>query len=200
VVYPLSQSSMVYVPIWGVILLRERLSIVGTAGILLVIAGTLSVQMQRLSLMELGRPFRDLRTPAVKAALSAGLIYSIGSIAEKTGVRHYPPVFFTYFLVLAMLVLMTANLARRKYRPLIKEEFRKSWRLIACSGPVMMTSFLTFRYGLNMAQVGYAVPVRQVSVMIGVVIGIVFLKERFGKIRLLSALLILFGAFLIRFA
>jgi drug/metabolite transporter (DMT)-like permease len=91
------------------------------------------------------------------------------------------------------------NLARPKYRLLIAEEFRENWRRILCSGPVVMASFLTFRYGLNRAPVGYAVPVRQVSIMIGVVIGIVFLRESFGRIRLASALIIVAGAVLIRF-
>src|SRR6185369_12366375 len=99
VIYPLSQTSMIYVPIWGVMLLRERLSLQGIGGILLVIFGTLLVQMQHISFSELARPFRDLKDPAVRAALLAGFIYSIGSIAEKTGVRQYPPVYFTYFLV-----------------------------------------------------------------------------------------------------
>ena len=82
---------------------------------------------------------------------------------------------------------------------LITAEFRENWRPILCSGPVVMTSFLTFRYGLNLAPVGYAVPVRQVSIMVGVVIGVFFLRESFGRIRLLSALFILAGAVLVRF-
>lgn len=199
IVYPLSQTSMIYVPIWGVALLGERLSILGITGILLVIFGTLSVQMQRITLAEFARPFRELSSPSVRAALSAGFIYSIGSIAEKTGVRHYPPLYFTYLLVLSMLLLMTINLSRAKYRILIMGELRENWLPILCSGPVVMTSFLTFRYGLNLAPVGYAVPVRQVSIMVGVLIGIMFLREAFAKVRLLSALLIVAGAVLIRF-
>ena len=198
VVYPLSQSSMIYVPIWGVVLLGERFSIQGVAGILLVIFGTFLVQMQKITFAELGRPFRDLNSPSVRAALLAGFIYSIGSIAEKTGVRHYSPLYFTYFLLLSMLLLMTVNLARPKYRMLIGPEFRENWRPILYSGPIVMTSFLTFRYGLNLSPVGYAVPVRQVSIMVGVVIGILFLRESFGRIRLSSALIIVAGAVLIR--
>ncbi|MBJ6752760.1 EamA family transporter [Geomonas anaerohicana] len=198
IIYPLSQTSMVYVPIWGVLLLGERLSLVGVCGILLVIFGTFCVQMQRVSLAEVARPFRDLKSSAVRAALLAGFIYSIGSIAEKTGVRDYPPVFFTYFLVIAMLCLMTLNLCRPKYRDLIAEEWRTNWRLILWSGPTVMLSFLSFRYGLNMARVGYAVPVRQVSIMVGVLIGIFFLRESFGRMRLISAALIVAGAALIR--
>ncbi|MDA8415055.1 MAG: EamA family transporter [Desulfobacteraceae bacterium] len=198
VVYPLSQTSMVYVPIWGVILLGERLSVLGLCGILLVIFGTYSMQMQRLSFGELVRPFRNLRSPSVRDALTAGFIYSIGSIAEKTGVKNYSPLYFTYILVLIMLFLMSFNIVRPKYRTLIGAELREHWGLILCSGPIMMASFLTFRYGLNMSPVSYAVPVRQVSIVIGVLIGILFLRESFGRIRFVSALFIMAGAVLIR--
>jgi len=200
VVYPLCQTSMIYVPIWGMTLLGERLSVAGICGVLLVVFGTYSVQMQRLTLGEMVRPFRNLRTPSVRDALAAGFIYSIGSIAEKSGVRNYSPLYFTYLLVLIMFLLMSFNIFRPKYRPLIGEELREHWRLILISGPIMMASFLTFRYGLNLSPVSYAVPVRQVSIVIGVLIGIIFLRESFGRIRLLSALFIMAGAALIKFS
>jgi drug/metabolite transporter (DMT)-like permease len=198
VAYPLSQTAMIYVPVWGMLLLGERLSLPGLGGIALVIGGTYAVQLQRLSLADLIRPFRNLGSPSVQAALAAGFIYSIGSVAEKTGVRNYSPLYFTYFLVLIMFALMSVNLLRAKYRPLIKAELRENWGLILASGPVMMASFLTFRYGLNMSPVSYAVPVRQVSIVMGVMIGIFFLNESCGRIRLAAALLILAGAALIR--
>jgi drug/metabolite transporter (DMT)-like permease len=190
---------MIWVPLWGITLLGERLSVTGVCGILLVLFGVYSIQVQRLSLAEMVRPFRDLKNPTVQAALAAGFIYSIGSIAEKTGVRNYSPFYFTFLLVLVMLLLMTFNLGRPKYRRQIGEELREQWRLILVSGPVMMASFLTFRYGLNLSPVSYAVPVRQVSIMVGVLIGIVFLGESFGRIRLFSALFILLGAIVIRY-
>ena len=57
----------------------------------------------------------------------------------------------------------------------------------------MLASFLSFRFGLQMSPVSYAVPVRQVSLLIGVLIGLLFLGEPFGRIRLLSSGLILLG-------
>jgi len=197
-VYPLCQTSMIYVPIWGVVLLGEHLSLSGVCGILLVIFGTYSIQLQHLSFAELIRPFRNLKSPSVRDALAAGFIYSIGSIAEKSGVKNYSPLHFTYILVLIMLFLMSFNIFRPRYRSQIGAELREHWGLILCSGPVMMTSFLTFRYGLNLSQVSYAVPVRQISIVIGVLIGILFLKESFGRIRFISALFIMSGVILIR--
>lgn len=198
VVYPLSQTSIIYVPIWGMTLLGERLTLPGLCGILLVILGTYSVQLQRLFLSDMLRPFRDLKSVSVRASLGAGFIYSIGSIAEKNGVKYCPPLLFTYVLVMMMLLLMSLNLCRPRYRRLIGEELRENWRLILCSGPVVMASFLTFRFGLNLAPVSYAVPVRQVSIMVGVLIGIFFLGESCAKIRIMAAALILCGAILIR--
>jgi drug/metabolite transporter (DMT)-like permease len=199
IVYPLSQTSMIWVPLWGKLLLGERLSFTGTSGILLVLLGVYAMQLRRLSLGELFLPFQDLGDPSVRAALMAGFIYSIGSVAEKNGVHSYSPFYFTYLLVLIMFLLMTVNICRSCYRYQIGEELLNQWKMILMSGPIMMASFLTFRYGLNLSPVSYAVPVRQISVMVGVLIGVLFLKESFGRIRLISALLIFLGALVIRF-
>jgi uncharacterized membrane protein len=49
-----------------------------------------------------------------------------------------------------------------------------------------------------MAPMSYAVPVRQVSLLIGVLIGVLFLGEACGRIRLLATSLILAGVLLVR--
>ena len=196
--YPLCQTSMIYVPIWGGLLIGEKLSVTGVSGIALIVLGAYTVQMQRLSLQELLRPFSNLRDPSVRAALAAGFVYSFGAMLDKAGVQRYSPLYFTWLMVVVMLVLMSANLLRPRYRQQIAAEWRENWRLILLSGPIMMASFLTFRYGLKLAPVSYAVPVRQVSILVGVLIGVVFLGESFGRVRLAAALLILAGAFLIR--
>ena len=197
--YPLSQTSMLYVPIWGILLFDERLSLLGSAGILLVLFGTYSIQMQHLSLSELTRPLRNLGNPSVRAALMAGFIYSIGSILDKQGVTLYPPLYFTHLLVMAMFLLMTLNLVRPAYRGRIMAEWRHSRRLILMVGPIMLGSFVAFRYGLEMSPVSYAVPVRQASLLIAVALGVLFLGETCGRIRFMASSLILAGVFMIRF-
>lgn len=196
--YPLSQTSMLWVPLWGVLLLNEPVSGVGLAGILLILAGAYCVQFQHFSWRELSRPFRNLQNPAVLAALSAGFIYSVGSVVDKTGVMLYPPFHFTYLLVAFMLLFMTLNILRPRFRGRIMAEFRHSRTLVLLSGPIMMGSFFTFRYGLQLAPMSYAVPVRQISLLIGVLIGVLFLGESCGRIRFGAALLILCGVALIR--
>lgn len=196
--YPLAQTSMVYVPLWGLWLLHEQLTAAGIGGILCVVAGAYCVQLPRFSWAMVLRPLFNLRHGSVRAALAAGFIYSIGSIIDKTGVNYYHPFYFTYLLVMMMVVVMSLNLCRRRYRGRVLAEWRRNKRLILYSGPVMLGSFISFRYGLSLAPVSYAVPVRQVNVLFGVLIGILFLGESCGRVRISAALLILTGVVLIR--
>ena len=198
IIYPLAQTAMFWVPIWGILLLGEKVSGLGVAGILLILFGTYSIQLKALAWSEVIRPFRSLRDPAVLAALAAGFIYSIGAVIDKTGVMLYPPFHFTFMLVIFMLLFMSMNIMRPKYRGRVMAEYRNNRFLVIIAGPVIMASFLSFRYGLRLAPMSYAVPVRQVSLLIGVLIGVLFLGETSGRIRFTAALLILAGAALIR--
>ena len=98
-----------------------------------------------------------------------------------------------------MLVLMTVNLMRPCHRRTVMAEWQENRRFILAGGPLMMGSFLSFRYGLALSSMSYAVPVRQVSVLAGVLVGIVFLGETCGRLRIVAALLILAGVSMIRF-
>lgn len=198
VTYPLTQTSMLYVPVWGIFFLSEELSTPGMCGISLVVAGAYLTQLQKLNPAELFRPFRSLLDNSVQAAIAAGFIYSLGAIIDKTGVSYYPTISFTYLLIVGMLILMSANLLRSRHRTQILAEWRANHRFILAGGPLMVGSFLTFRYGLALSPMSYAVPVRQVSVLIGVLIGIFFLGEPCGRIRLFAAMLILAGVCLIK--
>jgi len=193
VTYPLVQTAMIYVPIWGVMFLGEQLSSLGIFGIALIALGAYCIQLRGLGLRDFIFPFTQLANPSVQAALLAGLVYSVGVIIDKAGVDGYSPFGFTYVLVFFMIVFMTLNLLRPRYRGrILGGRQEKPWLLI-WSGPVILASFLSFRYGLQLAPVSYAVPVRQVSLLIGVLIGLLFLGESFGKIRLTSVGLILAG-------
>ncbi len=197
VTYPLAQTAMLYVPLWGVLILGEKLSPVGIGGIILVALGAYCIQLRHLTTTEILRPFSQLGNRSVQAALLAGFVYSIGAIFDKTGVSHYPPFQFTFVMVLFMFGFMSLNLLRPCYRGRVFEEWHHNPKLILWSGPVIMASFLSFRFGLQLSPVSYALPVRQVSLLIGVLIGILFLGESFGRIRLASTTLILSGVFLV---
>jgi uncharacterized membrane protein len=116
VTYPLAQTAMFYVPIWGVFFLGENLSLLGLLGIALIGLGAYCIQLRGLSAADLLRPFSQLGNRSVQSALMAGFVYSIGAIIDKIGVDGYSAYRFTYVMVFFMLVIMTLNLLRPCYR------------------------------------------------------------------------------------
>jgi drug/metabolite transporter (DMT)-like permease len=197
VTYPLAQTSMIYVPIWGVLFLREQLSPVGVCGIALIVFGAYCVQLKGLSLADFRRPFMQFGDRSVQAALAAGFIYSLGAIVDKTGVGTNSAYQFTYVLVFFMLLFMSLNLLRPNYRGRVLAAWKTDLKLILIAGPVVFASFMSFRFGLQLAPVSYAVPVRQIGLLFGVLIGLFFLGESCGRIRLTAVGLILAGVVLV---
>ncbi|MCW4051267.1 MAG: hypothetical protein NWE89_16200 [Candidatus Bathyarchaeota archaeon] len=61
--------------------------------------------------------------------------------------------------------------------------------------PFQVLPYLLVLYAMSLAQVSYILALRQVSVVLGAVIGIV-LKERYGKVRIISSLVIFLGVYI----
>jgi drug/metabolite transporter (DMT)-like permease len=196
--YPLTTTGPLYIPLWAYIFLEERLSPLGGAGILVVFAGAYILQMREVSWTGLSFPLRNLRLPGVLLALSAGVFYSVGAIVDKRGVTVGDVFVYTYYLDIALFIFLLANALLTLDRAHFLEEFRARWARSLAAGFILFLSFTTYRVGLQMANVSYAVSVRQASAILGVLGGILLFRERFGRIRMLGAGLIAAGVVFIR--
>jgi len=191
--YPLTTTGPLYIPLWAYLFLDERLSPLGGAGIVVVFAGAYLLQMREISWAGLSFPLRNIRLPGVLFALAAGLSYSVGSIVDKRGVTVGDVFVYTYWLDFALFLFLAADAFLTNPRERFLEEIRTHWGRALAAGAILFLSFTTFRVGLQMAKVSYATSVRQVSAIAGVVGGILLFRERFGRIRLFGAGLIVLG-------
>ena len=198
VAYPLTTTGPLYIPLWAYLVLGERLSAVGMAGIAITFLGAYILQMREMTWVGLSLPLRNLRNPGVLLALSAGVFYSIGAIADKRGVTVSDVFLYTYYLDIILFLFLLANVLLTPKRLNFVEEIRARWPRAVAGGIILFASFITYRLGLRMAPVSYAVSVRQVSAVFGVLGGILFFREPFGRIRLIGAGVIAVGIVLIR--
>jgi len=60
-------------------------------------------------------------------------------------------------------------------------------------------AYLMILFAMTVGEVGYIVALREFAVVIGAVLGVVFLKERITLLKVGSVLMIVFGLILIRF-
>jgi drug/metabolite transporter (DMT)-like permease len=196
--YPLTTTGPLYIPLWAYLFLNERLSLLGMGGILVVFLGAYILQMREFSWDGIFFPLWNIRLPGVLFALSAGLFYSVGAIVDKQGVTVADVFVYTYYLDIALFLFLLAYALMTNSPNRFFEEIRVHWPQGVVAGFILFLSFITYRIGLQMAKVSYATSVRQVSAIAGVVGGILLFRERFGRIRLLGAGLIVLGVICIR--
>ena len=52
-------------------------------------------------------------------------------------------------------------------------------------------------YAMSIAQVSYILALRQISVVLGALMGVVFLGESYGRVRIIGSLIIFTGVFIL---
>jgi uncharacterized membrane protein len=195
-VYPLARSAPLFVTLWAVLFLRERLTTMGVMGILLVIVGAYIIGFRTLAWKECMKPLFSLKDKAYQLALLTALLVSFYSISDKLGVHYMHPITFYYLLFLPRFVFYFPYLLKTRYTS-IMPEWKRNRRNILLVGAIQFLSYLLILYAMTLTKVSYIVAIRQISVVFAVFMGIAVLKERYGRVRFLASALIFLGVFLI---
>lgn len=197
VVYPVARSSPMFVAIIAVFLLDEKINLWGIFGIMLIFTGVYMLHLKSLKRDELLAPIRYIREPASKYALLAALGTTIYSISDKIGVTTISPIQYSFWLGIIIPALLIITIVPRKGIEKIRDELDGSIVRISLSAILMRGGYLLVLFAMSIAQVSYILALRQVSVVLGALLGIVLLKEKYGKIRLISSIIILIGVYLL---
>lgn len=188
-VYPITTSSPIFVTILAIIILGEKITLLGFLGILTVISGILVINAITIKNFAFTR--------GVVYAIIAAVTYSFGAIVEKTGVGRSNIFLYIYFLTFFMtffLFIYSRKSATAGHLKFFKENFS---HLLAAS-VVLFLSVVTYRFGLETLNVSYASSIRQVNAVFGVIMGVVLLKEKDILRRLVGSIIIIIGIFFIK--
>ena len=103
-----------------------------------------------------------------------------------TAIRTTVVLLFTWCIALAVVPVQG-----------IAELSRTNWTFLALSGVATGLSWLCYFRALQLGEVSCVAPVDKLSVVFAIVLGMVFLKERFTVIQWLGAMLIVAGVILV---
>lgn len=215
VVYPLTATAPIYIVIWSYLLIGETITFTGASGIILMIYGVVTIQTgsfinfpemqtifenRRLNLRTSMRLLTDSKKfqQGVLFALAASFFYSFGAVADKMGVMTGSVTIYTFHLSLYMMIFHLIRIVGQHQTSRISNEMRSSHLSIILGGVVMMLSLITFRIGLEEAFASYASALRQVSTLFGILIGFFIFKEQITLKRVVSSIIIVAGAVLIK--
>lgn len=182
------------VPSW--IILRERPDPLGLAGILLIVAGGYSMHLDKIR----GGLLAPVRAIASEKGsllmLLVAAIWSVSAVFDKVATVESSPAFYTTFFSLTFgvlyLPLMILGLKRKRV------EAGTAPRLVLL-GLFMAIMILSQFSAIEMTVASYVIAVKRAGMVLSVVFGYFFFKEKHLRARLAGAVLMTLGVALLSF-
>ena len=196
--YPIARGTGVaLVPLLALPLVHERISLAGGVGIALVVAGILVMHQEPLRAL-VRQPLgiaagqRSGVNLGTFFALLTGLAICAYSLVDKAGVARVHPVVYGYLLMAGMTLGLSPYILTRR-RAGLRREWDENRVPILVVGLLVLGTYLIILTAMRLTAVSYIVALREVSIVIGAVLGVWVLGEGGGRERIPGAVLILAG-------
>ena len=199
-VYPITRSSPIFISILAFCFFEERLSPLGAFGIFLVVIGIYIIPMHSLSFRNFIRPLSHLKNKAILFAVLAALSATFHHLVDKVGTRFFNPLVYVWLMDFVGFIFLSLGIAFSEKRRFIRKEWSlNKWRAMV-TGILIICSYSLIVFVMRFEKISYIISMRQISIVFGVILGNMLLKERYGLIRLIASCLIFAGVFSIGMA
>jgi drug/metabolite transporter (DMT)-like permease len=192
-VYPISRGGApILTALWAALLFGERLPPFGIIGIFLSVAG-----VYFLSVSEFKGSFRDVAkfqlSRAATWALASAFFISVYSVSDNFVVVSTPPPVYIWWVFVGNAVFLLPVVWRRTRMKGNFSEIKSSWKKILVASAGSLVSYLAVLFALKLTSVSYVVTGRALSLLFAAILGVLFLKEKVGVMRMLGAALMILG-------
>ena len=193
-VYPIARGTgPMLVPVMAVLTLGETIAWPAVAGIVLVVAGIYTVSWWGHFRQIISNPMGFCRDSGVAYALLTGCVITVYSLIDKRGVQYVQPFLYMYILVVFTSIGLMPYIFRNYGLTRIKTAWKGSLWAIPLAGLLSYLAYATILTAFSLSRVSYIAPAREVSIVVGVLAGVLLLKEPFGRGRLVGSVMIVLG-------
>jgi len=189
-IYPVSRGcAPVFVTILSIIFLKENISNLGVAGILIVSFGLLFLSVEYYK--------KKINFNILKTSIFIALIISLYTFCDGAGVRSVNNS-FTYIIWLFFLEgWVTFGYVYFSQKDELFKIKQKEFILI-CIGSIMSFSAYSITiWAMKYVQIGYVASIRESSIIMATLLGLLILKENVTWVKLASACIFFTGIYLI---
>lgn len=192
-VYPIARGSAPLMTAAATtVFIGEKLSLIGWTGILSLVAGVLLLSARG------GRELAEVDRRAIGFALFTALTICAYSVVDGIGARlSANPNAYSLWLFIGIAVVMLPYAIYRD-GPDVIPAMRRFWRRGLAGGALQLLSYGIAIWAMTAAPIAIVATLRETSVLFGVVIAVVVLKEPLRAARIVAACLIVCGLILIR--
>ena len=200
-VYPIARGmGPMLVPILAVLILSESISGLAIVGIIAIVAGIYTISWWGNFTALLRDPLEIVKNSGTRYAILTGITIAIYAIVDKRGVDHVEPFLYMYFMTLGSAIGLAPYILSTCGVTQVRRELRANTVPILLSGLLLFLAYGMVLTAFSLSRVSYVAPAREVGIVLGVVLGVVLLKEPFGRGRLLGSSFIVAGLALIAVA
>ncbi|MCW3054243.1 MAG: integral rane protein [Chthonomonadales bacterium] len=193
-VYPVTRGTApALTALCSEVILHERLSFAGWAGVLLVSSGVLFLAFDH-------KRSEGFHLTPILLALANAAVIALYTLSDGQGVRlSGNALSYTSwgFLLCALLFVPVALLIRKQEAV---QHFKTEWRKGIIGGGCSLAAYSLALWAMTRAPIASVAALRETSILFGVLIAAFTLKEYVTKMRIVAALLILAGAIVIKIA
>jgi drug/metabolite transporter (DMT)-like permease len=193
-VYPVSRGiGPALVPFLAVILFDEVVSVPAAIGIAFVVLGIYVIHIDSRNWRDITHPLRELNTPVIRIAILTGVVISCYSLWDKAGLDNgvHPMTLIGFTLIGNVIGLSPAVWSAE--RADITEEWSQSRGSILAAGILAPLGYTLVLIALTTSQVSYVAPAREVGIVMGTAMGVLWLGEGYGFMRIWGSVLIVAG-------
>lgn len=189
-VYPVARGTAPWVvAVLEIAVLHRHLPVGQLIGVVTISAGLVGMALDR------GRLSRA-QLPGLAAAAATGVSIAAYTVVDAAGVRLAPVLVYAAWLFLLQgPVLPIVALARRGRA--MAAEARKSALSGIGGGVLSLTAYGLVLWAQTSGATAAVAALRETSIVIGAIIGAVFLRERLGPLRVVAAVLVAAGIVLV---
>jgi len=186
-VYPIQRGTgVILIPLLGVFLLGERLTVWGWIGVATVVIGIfLMSEWRRTSV-----PSSLTSYKPVLAAFCVGLCITLYVVIDKVTLQYVSPL---ALLQVSNMGFMLGNIPALMRWKAVRTEWAHNWKTMLAGSILMPGSYFLFLAALKLAPVSHLAPIREVGTVFAALFGIWILKEKRGIRRIATAAVITLG-------
>jgi len=201
-VYPIARGlGLVLIPIIGVTVLAESVSLMAGIGIAAIFFGVVTIGSSSGEGLKIWlKPRSFLADKGVVFAVMTGVLIASYSILDKRGIEHVEPIFYMFTLSLGGSLGILPILSRTYKRTDFAAEIKSRWKIGLLGGALQFLAYGLVLSAFKLSPVSYIGPFRELGIVFGVLMAVLILKERVTRNRALGAIVIGTGAILVAVA
>jgi drug/metabolite transporter (DMT)-like permease len=199
-VYPISRSSIIFLPVLAYFFIGEIVDTTGVAAIILILLGNFVMHLDSFDKQGVSNIISNISNKGSTYALIAAMAVAGYTLWDKISVTKMEPFLYFYLYTFVIACLYNVFVFNKFSGNEIRNEWNENKSRIVRVGFFNSLTYILVLIALTRSKATYVGGLRQLSIVVGLFFGSRLLGENLSKPKIIGILISIIGGSLIYFA